>query len=200
MIKPSIVLLFAATAMLAFADHQDENPGSLWPSDYHDALKDRTAHQVGDILTILISETSSASFTAQTTTSKTDSTTIPSIGVPVIGGLLHSFQGANIGANSSTNGQGSTNQTGAFIARMTVVVTKVFSNGTMEIQGTRSVRVNKDTKNIILTGLVRKEDVLADNTIASEKIANAVLKTDDKGQIAERQRRGFLTHLLDWLF
>ena len=80
------------------------------------------------------------------------------------------------------------------------VVTKVMPNGNLIIQGTRFVKVNKDTHLVTFTGIVRRDDVRADNTILSEKIANAEISSDGKGQISERQRQGILAKLLSWLF
>ena len=83
---------------------------------------------------------------------------------------------------------------------MTVVVRKVLPNGNLQIEGARTVHVNKDSQLVHLTGLVRPDDIAADNTILSEKIADAVIRSEGKGQIADRQRQGFFTKLLSYLF
>ncbi len=188
-------LLTLATA--AFAQVSDDNPGSLWPGNYVNPLVDRTAHRVGDVLTIVISENTSASWAATTATAKTDTTNVSQPNIPIIGGL---FRALGVGAASSTSGQGTTTQTGSLTAKMTAVVINVLPNGNLVIKGTRYVKVNKDTQLVSLTGLVRREDVQPNNTVLSEKIANAEVTTDGKGQIADRQRQGILTRLLSWLF
>ncbi|MBI1755743.1 MAG: flagellar basal body L-ring protein FlgH [Fimbriimonas ginsengisoli] len=191
--------LVASLALVAsaFAAAQEENPGSLWPSGYRNPLLDRTAHREGDVITILISETSTASFTATTTTSKTDKTDVPHINIPVLGNL---FSVLGIGATSTTAGNGASTQEGKLTARLTAVVKKVFANGTMLVEGSRSVRTNKDTQVFRLSGIVRREDIRPDNTVLSESLANAEIHADGKGQISDRQRKGILTRLLDWLF
>jgi flagellar L-ring protein precursor FlgH len=98
------------------------------------------------------------------------------------------------------DGKGSTTQQGQLNARISVVVKEVFPNGTMMVEGTKSITTNKETQNIMITGLIRKEDVRSDNTVLSTHVANAQIKTDGKGMIAQRQRKGVLTWLLDWLF
>ena len=70
----------------------------------------------------------------------------------------------------------------------------------MLIEGARLVKVNNETQNLVLTGIVRPDDVRSDNTVASENLANAEIKSEGIGLIVDRQRRGLLTRLLDWLF
>jgi flagellar L-ring protein precursor FlgH len=83
---------------------------------------------------------------------------------------------------------------------MSAIVTKVNPNGTLIIEGARSVVVNKETQLFKITGVIRREDVRPDNTVMSEAIADAQIKLDGKGTINDRQRRGLITRLLDWLF
>ena len=88
------------------------------------------------------------------------------------------------------------------LAKMTMsaVIKKVLPNGNLVIEGTRFVKINKDIQTFILTGMVRKDDVRADNTVLSESLADADIKLEGKGPIADRQRKGILARLLDWLF
>lgn len=176
---------------------KSQSAGSLWNSSAKSLFLDHTACKEGDVVTILISESSVASFAAQTGTSKTDSNTISKALGPILQNLIPNWF---TGANSSNSGQGSTNQTGKLAARMSAVVKKVFPNGTMLIEGTRNVIVNKETQTFRLSGIVRREDVRSDNTVRSESLAEAEIRMDGKGAISDRQRRGFLTRLLDWLF
>lgn len=195
------IALFTLLALAITAAAQDadkgKNPGSLWSNKAPDMLGDRIARRVGDVVTILIIETSSASFSAATNATKNDSTSIAKGLGPILGNLIPELK---IGANSKVDGQGSTTQAGQLNARISVVVKEVFPNGTMLVEGTKSITTNKETQNIMITGLIRKEDVRPDNTVLSVNVANAQIKTDGKGMIAQRQRKGVLTWLLDWLF
>lgn len=181
----------------AHAQHNDQNPGSLWPQQYVNPLLDRTARTEGDVVTILINEISTGSFSAATANAKTVDNSISKALGPIIGGLIPNLA---TGANSKTDAKGTTTQTGRLNARMTAVVKQVFPNGTMLIEGTRSVQVNKETQTFRLSGLIRRDDIRSDNTVLSENIAEAQIKVDGKGQIADRQKRGILTRILDWLF
>ncbi|HRK22651.1 MAG TPA: flagellar basal body L-ring protein FlgH [Fimbriimonadaceae bacterium] len=182
---------------IAVAQVDEQNPGSLWPKKYVNPLLDRTARAEGDVVTILISEVSSGSFTATTTAAKTANNSITKALGPIIGGLIPDL--ATLG-NTTTDGKGATTQVGKLTARMTAIVKKVLPNGTMVIEGSRSVQVNKETQTFRLSGLIRRDDIRPDNTVLSENIAEAQINVDGKGQIADRQKRGILTRLLDWLF
>jgi len=173
------------------------NPGSLWSGNVPDKLRDRVARQVGDVVTILISEVSSSTYSAGTSASKNDRTDIAKGIGPVLANILPAW---GIGADSKVDGRGSTQAQGRFNARMSAVVKEVLPNGTMLVEGTRSITTNKETQTFVLSGMVRVDDVRPDNTIMSESLANATIKVEGKGMIADRTRRGILTRLLDWLF
>lgn len=207
--KALLVSALLGTVVVAAGQVTDprENFGSLFPQKGHQSwLATRTARSEGDIVTILISETSTASFSATTSAAKKDSTTVDRPVVPLLDFLGGSFlnkivgSGASSGASSSVSGTGSTTQSGRFSTRLSAVVREVLPNGNLVIEGTRWVMVNKEVQSVVLTGIIRRDDVRSDNTVLSEDIANAEIRAEGKGVIADRQRRGFITRLLDWLF
>lgn len=171
--------------------------GSLWV-DGRNPFLDRTARKEGDLITILISESSIASFSASTSTAKQDSNSVTSNLLNSLFGLLS--KDPVTGSNGKTSGSGTTSQNGTLRARLTAVVKSVMPNGNLVIEGTRIVTINKDSQTFRITGFVRRDDVAPDNTILSESIAQAEIAFEGKGQIADRQRKGVLTRLLDWLF
>lgn len=175
---------------------KDSNPGTLWVKGSN-LLRDRVARAEGDLLTIIISESSVANYTASTSTSKNDSTSITEGLGPILKNLIPNWA---VGAKSSNSGSGTTGQSSKLTAKMSAIVTKVNPNGTLIIEGARSVVVNKETQLFKITGVIRREDVRPDNTVMSEAIADAQIKLDGKGTINDRQRRGLITRLLDWLF
>lgn len=188
---------FAASAQLV---KSEDNEGSLVPQKYINPMVDHVAANVGDILTIVVDESSSATLTANTKATKADSSTIPLLGalnIPLIGKYLNAAQS---GANSSVVGTGSTDRAGKFTAKIAVTVKEVLPNGNLVIEGERAVNVNKDLQIYKLSGIIRRADVRIDNTVLSENVASAKITTDGKGLIGDRQRKGILTRLLDWLF
>lgn len=198
-IKLAFCALALACALFASAQNapaNDDNPGSLWSQNATDPLHDRTAYKEGDIITVIITESTSASFAAQTQTAKADSAGINQ----GIGPILRIIPHLGVGASSSTAGSGSTTQTGTFTGTITAIVKKVLPNGNMLIEGHRDIVYNKDTQTLKLTGIIRREDISPTNTILSTQIANAEIRAVGKGQITDRQRRGLLMRLLDWLF
>lgn len=202
--KKLICVAFLIVAALAAAQ-DDDNPGSLWPKSYRSPLLDRTARGIGDILTVVISETSSSTFAASTSATKKDDTTVNPANIPLLNWLNvpllnQIFGGGSTGANSTVSGSGQTSQTGRFTARMSVMVKEVLPNGNLVIEGVRWIKVNNETQSFKLTGIIRRDDIRSDNTILSENIAEAQIKAEGKGTVAERQRKGVITQLLDWLF
>lgn len=182
-----------------------KNFGSLVPRRYRSPFLTRTARNVGDVVTIIVSETSTASFNANTSATKKDNTQTGPNSVPLLDflnvGLLKTLlRPGNTQADSTVAGAGQTAQQGRFSARISAIVKQVFPNGTMLVEGARLVKVNKETQNLVLTGIVRPDDVRSDNTVLSENLAGAEIKSEGIGLIMDRQRRGILTRLLDWLF
>ncbi|MEQ1820920.1 MAG: flagellar basal body L-ring protein FlgH [Fimbriimonadaceae bacterium] len=193
-------LLFLGIALSitgASAQEGKQNPGSLWSNKAPDRYRDSVARKAGDVITILINEVSTSTFSASTQASKSDSTNIAKGLGPLLANLIPQW---GIGADSKNSGKGSTNQAGNLSARMSAVVKEVSANGTMTIEGVRSITTNKETQTFTLSGIIRPEDVRSDNTVLSQNLANATIKVEGKGMIADRTRKGILTRILDWLF
>ena len=190
MIKKQLVcIILTLAAASAFGE-------SLWPSSGRSLISDRRAKGVGDILTVIIVESASATLKANTDTQKaTDLKAGPGIG-PIYKMLKEvSFSG-----DMKSGAAGSTGRSSSLLAKITVTVTRVLPNGNLEIQGNREVETNKERQVLRLSGVVRPEDIGADNTILSSFIADANITLHGRGDIAERQREGVVTRLLRWLF
>lgn len=201
--KIAFALLVAAVALGNAQVRSEDNYGSLVPQKWRNPMVDRVARQPGDILTILVSEKSASTLAANTAATKTDDNNVPKQDLPYVSQirlLQRLFGGMRTKANSTTGGSGTTSRTGDLTARISATVKEVLPNGNLVIEGTRWVQVNKDTQILTLTGVVRPEDVRRDNTVLSESIADAKLSNDGKGMISDRQRKGILTRILDWLF
>lgn len=191
------IALFFALAIASTGFTQSDNPGSLWNDHARSPFADRKAARPGDILTVLIQETSSATSTAATSSSKSDSAKINAGIGPILSALIPDLQ---TGASASSQGQGSTTRSGRLQARLTVTVKEVLPNGNLVIEGTRFVQMNKETQKLVLTGIVRPDDIRADNTILSENVAEGSITYDGKGTVGDRQRRGIIATILSWLF
>jgi flagellar L-ring protein precursor FlgH len=189
-------------------------PGSLFSQATSSGLLEkRTALHKGDIVTIIVSESTSGSASAQTSSSKADqtsySTSLPAVTAVTsqfLTGLLKNVAngalvGGNTAATSATAGAGSTATNSAFSTQITCIVTDAKPNGTLTIEGKRSYKMNKQTQTLLVQGVVRVDDISMLNTVLSNNVADLRLVADGKGLIADRaSREGLLTKLLSWLF
>jgi flagellar L-ring protein FlgH len=185
-------------------------PGSLWSDDNTSIFADHKAKTVGDIVTVVISEESSASKNA---TTSTDRSTGMTASIPHLFGLETSSQIADdtdldltnlVEANfdNSFEGAGSTARSGTFTASLATQVVERYGNGNLKIRGGKEVMVNNEVQIIYLTGIVRPTDITAANTVPSTKILNARISYTGQGAIADKQKPGWLMRTLDgvWPF
>lgn len=196
------ILLVALTVLASGAaiaqDGGKANPGSLYNPAAANPYVDRVARNVGDVLMIEISEQSSSTFNASTTAQKTSGN---SASLDVVKGFFGRLFGPLMTSGSgNSSGSGSTVQQSRMVTQMSVIVKEVMPNGQMVIEGTRTLVTNKETQTFVLSGLIRASDIESDNTIDSTRIAEAEIRLEAKGQVADRQRKGVLTQLIDWLF
>lgn len=191
-----VVLLGAASV---FAQPTDPvNPGSLFQPAFQNPFLDRLARRVGDTLTIVISEQSTSQFAASTETAKQDT---HGIETQFFNELLDRLiRPIMTSASGSGSGRGTTQYNSRMNTRMSAMVKQVLPNGNLLVEGRRTLVTNRQTQTFLLTGIVRPEDVRADNSVRSEQIAEAQIRMEGSGSIMDRQRKGLLTQLVDWLF
>lgn len=169
---------------------------SLWSDDSSmNLFADRKARAVGDSLTIIINESSSASRSASGSNSKSGSNTL-SAGT----GIFDFLAAATAKGSDSFKSNGSLSNKNNVTGKITVQVIEVKPNGNMVVSGTQSIVQNADQHRITITGIVRKDDVTADNTVTSSQVADAQLKFDGKGPLNAKQRQGILTQIFNILF
>jgi flagellar L-ring protein precursor FlgH len=175
---------------------------SLWTSEgrARSLYTDNKAHQVGDVLTIVVVETTTAASKADTKADSTDAIS----GGPGSGSDLFKFL-TNLTefkaeTKSSTSGKGSTSRSGSLVARIAVVVKNILPNGSLVIEGSREVTINSEKQIMKLTGTIRPEDIGTDNTVLSSNVADAKIEYCGKGPVGRKQRGGLLTRIFDLLF
>lgn len=160
---------------------------------------DIKAHRVGDLLTVTISENLRASNQVQTKSEKSTSANIDAgPGVGTLGFLpLLGFDGSG---KSTHDGKGENTRSGSVRGRMTVTVVAVRPNGDLIIEGTKTILISGDKEQITVTGVVRAQDITAENTIESSLIADAQISYTGKGAANTAARPGFITRVINWLF
>lgn len=194
--KICLVIICLVVGMMPLAAVQAE---SLWPDNNSAAsgglFGDHKAHAVGDIITIIISETTSASRVGKASNSKDSS-----VDVNAGTGIFKFLSSASAGSSDSFSANGSITNTNKVTAKITAKVTEVKPNGTLVISGTQSVKQNGEDQTITLTGIARPEDVSADNTIYSTYLSDAKIDIGGNGPIAKKQRQGIISQIWNFLF
>lgn len=183
--------------------------GSIWSGENVNNLiySDKKARYINDIVTIVISETAAGGNKASTNTSKDTSnanaiTSLLGIENALIGSNANLGGKIGIGATSSNalKGAGDTSRSNTLEARISARVLRVFDNGNLLIEGKRQLTVNAEDQYIIITGIIRSDDVTADNTVASQYVADARIVYTGDGVINDKMRPGWLTRIVDWVW
>ncbi len=160
---------------------------------------DIKANEIGDVLTVLIVESSSAQNNVQTNTQKSSEFDLDA--GPGFGSLdMIPLFGASGESENKSNNQGQTSRSGNLKARMTVQVVGKRNNGDLVIEGSRMVGINNDKEMLTLTGVVRAEDVQTDNTVYSYQIADAQINYRGKGAASNGGKPGWIMRFLNWVF
>lgn len=160
---------------------------------------DHKSRQVDDVVTVMVGEANTAKNTAQT---RTQSQSKGEVGVAGGTGVLSFVPGAGFkgGLGSDFQGQGNTVREGSMQAVVSARVVEVLPNGTLRIEGAKQVVINEETEVLTVAGLVRPEDIGADNTVPSGRLADAKISYAGHGATANAEKPGYFARFLDWLF
>jgi len=207
------------TASLLAADPYVPAVGSVWghpgsqanpnTSGSASVFSDPLAHNVGDTITIIVDLSNSITKDQNTKTAKTASVndTITSLVYPSDGSnkgfSFYNLHGVNPqmawSANQSFNGGGTVANTEADSTTIQARVVEVESNGVMRVAATRLSKAGDEDTRMVLTGLIRPEDLNTDNSIASSRVADLQIVQKGKGALSESQKKGWLTKLYEFL-
>ncbi len=173
--------------------------GSIFSSQYKITLfKDKKANQVGDLLTVILVEQTTASKSADIVTDK--ETTID-IANPTVLGRAVTFGSRSLATNIATEnefeGSGSANQSNRLDGSVSVVVEQVLPNGNLRVRGQKLITINQGDEFVRVTGLVRPEDIRGDNTVLSTQIADAHFSYGGRGVIADSNSMGWLARFFN---
>lgn len=184
---------------------QGPSDGSLWQDNAPliSLFSDQKARQVGDIVTIKIMESSTATNKASTGTDRSSSLSASLDAFfnaekryPADQPFFNPFAKVAGGFESEFEGTGTTKRSGDLNAYITALVTQVLPNGNLVLNGSREVLINNENQIIQLTGVVRPRDVDADNQVLSTYVADARISYSGTGVINDRQKPGWLTKVL----
>jgi flagellar L-ring protein precursor FlgH len=182
--------LSAAVALAAVAEPSKDGESMLDPQTYRPLVSEDKAYRVGDVLTVVVRETASASTGADSRADR-KATVSAEVGSNKVG--THS---ASAGASTDNEGGGRTQRSGKLTAQLSARVIEVLANGDLSIHGQQRITVNGEEQTIRLSGIVRTRDIGENNTILSGRIAGADIEFDGEGFIADKSRPGWFSRLL----
>lgn len=162
---------------------------------------DPKASRVGDALTVIISESATASNQAAMSTEKTNQIDVGSQ-IPGAANVLsfiplHALQSD---ASNTYEGRASSSRSARLNARMTVTVISTKPNGDLIIDGVRVLKINGETEAIHVSGSVSPSQVSANNTVPSSSIGDLNIEYTGKGSITQGTRPGLLVRFVNWIF
>lgn len=162
---------------------------SLWSDSQAALFKDARALNVGDILTVNIQINDKASFENDTSRSRTNSSGINwDVQANILGWNPKSKTDLTYGSDTSTDGKGKIDRSEKLTLLVAAVVTGILENGNLVISGSQEVRVNQEIRILNVAGIVRPQDVNAENQISYEKIAEARISYGGRGRLMEVQQ------------
>ena len=173
--------------------------GAIFASDSTDMWQaKRRDYRVGDIVTVLLNESTQAARTLNNETSRESSNNA----VPA--GLNAALQGIDAGltglktdgAKISNKGKGVADQQASLTGSIAVTVAEVQSNGNLVIRGEKQLSLSEGGEVIQVVGIVRPEDISAINTVQSRRLANAQITYKGAGDLANATRAGWGTSFL----
>jgi flagellar L-ring protein FlgH len=197
--KPAPLDQFVLDAESRTADGAGISPGSVWVpgSRLADAARDVRASQVDDLVTIVVSESTSAVSTGATKTqrqSSTQSSITGLLGLPKATSSLANL--ANTSGNTQLNVQGTTSRTTTLTTTLTARVVKVLPNGSLVVESTHQLQVNSEHQTLTVRGVVRPDDIDTTNSVPSTRLADLELHVDGKGVVGDAIRRPFILYRL----
>lgn len=169
---------------------------------------DQVARRTGDLITILVKETTSVSENQKSETKRENVVDASISLVPGTNQVPAAVGTASVGklpalkaaSSKEFKGEGKYEAEGEVKAVITGRVIDVLDNGNLLVEGRRSVKVGNDTKTILITGIIRTADIQANNTVLSEKLHNFQVSIVGEGPLSRSSREGFLGEILDILW
>lgn len=170
--------------------------GTIFQAGYEKRLyQDQVAYRIGDVLTVKLEEATTGEYKANNKTSKTAQLSYPT---PQIFGITPlNYLTVDTNTDQEFNGKGNSDQSGKLTGTVTVTVTRLLSNNNMLVQGESWVTINQGQEYVQISGMVRPEDISANNVVSSQRIANAKITFGARGQAGYATNGGLATKLFN---
>lgn len=188
-------VLLVAVVLLAGANAADGREPLIDFETGQTLVSNLKARQVGDLITIIITESATAQASSKTKADAKSETK----GGPGLG-FLDFIKPWDLTTENKFKGDGDTQRGGSLRAEITARVTEVLANGDLRLEGTRMVNINGEKQLIEITGICRARDINPDNTIMSTFISEAQIAYNGSGMVNDASEPGVVTKILNWLF
>lgn len=174
-------------------------PGnSLFGDGSASLFTDLRAARIGDVITVFISINDKASFGNTSGRSQTAQEADSAAWVLGMNTTTNTIApNATLNSSSTSNGQGSIDRSEKIQLSVAAMVTRVLPNGNLVIRGSQEVRVNFEMRQLLIAGIVRPADIIGNNTIAYDKIAEARISYGGRGRISEVQQPSWGQQVFD---
>jgi flagellar L-ring protein FlgH len=164
--------------------------GGVFSADTVSLTSDARAFRVGDVVTVLLQETTQASKKAGTSFSKGSSASVTPISAL---GKTFGRTGIDISADRSFNGDATSTQQNALSGAITVLVQEVLPNGLLRVAGEKRLQLNQGEEYVRIKGYLRAADIDNENQVSSLRVANARIAYSGQGTLADANTPGWLT-------
>jgi flagellar L-ring protein precursor FlgH len=181
---------------------------SLWRPGSRQFFKDQRASDVGDILTVRVTIQDSAKLNNSTTTARNngeDADLTNFLGLEsqlgqVLPEAVNPGSLVSLGSQSATSGSGTVDRGEEIDLEVAALITQILPNGNLVISGRQEVRVNYEVRELMISGVVRPEDITGQNTIDHTKIAEARIAYGGRGHLTNVQQPRYGQQLFDVIF
>ncbi len=169
--------------------------GALYrPGGFDSLFVDRRALRVGDIVTIRLEERTTSQKSAETTLTKEVSNQIAN--PKILGSLIRGTGTADLNLfnnDSDFAGAAESDQSNSLTGTITAVIAEVYPNGLMRVRGEKWINLNRGEEYLRVSGLLRTEDIGDDNSVSSNRLADARFAYSGTGTLADSNVPGWLS-------
>ncbi len=154
-------------------------------------------YQVGDIITVLLNESTQAARTQNTDVSREAKNSLPTGMSTKVGKMSPFLEGIDLNENkTSSTGKGKADQQASLSGSVAVTVVEILANGNLVIRGEKKLGLSEGTEVIQVSGVIRPEDIGPNSTVQSRRLANAQIAYRGSGDLANATRAGWGTSLI----
>lgn len=172
--------------------------GSLWRPGSRAFFRDQRASQVGDLLTIKVDIADNAALTNDTSASGSGTETF---GIPNLFGLqgkaLSSATALHTSSTNANTATGTITRNETITLSLAGTITQVLPNGNFVVVARQEVRINGELRQLMVSGVVRPQDITEDNTVTHDRIAEARISYGGRGQLTKMQMPRYGQQILD---